>query len=346
MSRTIEWKDGTAYTIDQTKLPIKSVRIRLKSAADVAKAIRSMQMRGAPLIGVASAFGLALAAHHSKAKTTKQLMRELDVAGDLLVSTRPTAVNLKWAVDRVISKARLIGQRDSLALFVVEEAKRIAEEDYQANLLIGRHGATLIKNGDTVLTYCNAGALATAGYGSALGVLRAAVEAGKKIKVIASETRPLLQGARLTAYELARSGIPVTVITDSAVGYLMKRGMIDKTVVGADRILSTGHVFNKIGTYSVSVLAKVHGVPLYVAAPTSTIDVTTKLESVIIEERAASEIQYFHGIRIVPKGVSALNPAFDVTPPENVSAIVSENGLAFPPYGESLLVLVNSRRLA
>ncbi len=346
MDRTIEWRDGVVATIDQTKLPTRSVTIRLNNVVGVAKAISTMKMRGAPLIGVASAYGLALTAFHSKARTRKQLMKELEASGRLLVSTRPTAVNLRWAVDRIISKAKLIDDRDSLALFVVKEARTIAEEDYQANLAIGHYGATLIKNGDTVLTHCNAGALATAGYGTALGVIRAAVQAGKKITVIASETRPLLQGARLTAYELLKSRIPVTVITDNAVGHVMQMGIIDKIVVGADRILSTGHVFNKIGTYGLSILAKAHGVPLYVAAPTSTIDMVSTLKSVKIEERAASEVQYICGVRVVPRGVKILNPAFDITPPENVEAIVTENGLAFRPYTESLQTLVSSKSVA
>ncbi|MFH0848467.1 MAG: S-methyl-5-thioribose-1-phosphate isomerase [archaeon] len=341
MYRTIEWKSGIVETIDQTQLPNKTKIIRLRNAPEVANAIREMKIRGAPLIGVSAGYALALTACHSRAKTSRELMVELERDGRILVATRPTAVNLRWAVNRIISKTKE-AENNHLRTFVVEEAKRIAEEDYQANLTMGKHGSTLIDDGDVVLTHCNAGALATSGYGSALGVIRAAVEAGKKIKVIASETRPLLQGARLTAYELKKSRIPVWVVTDNAVGHLMQNHMISKAVVGADRILSTGHVFNKIGTYSISVLAKAHQVPLYVAAPTSTLDMNGTLESVKIEEREANEIHFIGKKRITPNGVKVYNPAFDVTPPQNIEAIITEKGVVFPPYTETLAKLVSS----
>jgi methylthioribose-1-phosphate isomerase len=265
--RTIEWQNGTVQTLDQTKLPLETVILNLKTCDAVAEAITNMRIRGAPLLGAAAAFGIALAAYHSKAKTNQALIEDLEIASTAIKRTRPTAVNLFWAADRVLQKARgFSGKTDDLKELVVKEAQKIADEDAAANRAIGKNGRELIKDGDTVLTHCNAGELATVEYGTALGIVRAAWEQGKKIKVIATETRPLLQGARLTSYELNRDGIPVTLITDSMVGYVMQKGLVNIVIVGADRIVKDA-VFNKIGTFTVAIVAKEHNVPFYVAAP-------------------------------------------------------------------------------
>ena len=292
-----------------------------------------MKVRGAPLIGVVAAFGLALAALRSDATRVEDFLSDMEEAAGLLRSTRPTAVNLFWAIDRVLRAVRKAAERtasvEELRHVAVEEALRIAEEDVKLNRRIGKHGEKLVPDGATVLTHCNAGALATAGYGTALGVIRAAVEAGKKVKVIATETRPLLQGARLTAYELLRDGIPVTLITDNMVGFVMSKGMVDLVVVGADRIVRDG-VFNKIGTYTIAVLAKEHGVPFYVAAPSSTLDLSRTSREVIIEERSPEEVTHIGTVRIAPEGVGVLNPAFDFTPMRYVTAIITEDGVFRP----------------
>lgn len=268
--RTIEWKDGAVITVDQTKLPDEMSFLKMKECRQVASAIKDMRIRGAPLIGVAVAYGLALTAHHSRTGEKRELMREIEQSAEILKKTRPTAVNLFWAVDRVVKKARETpGSAKAVAKAVVDEAQRMADEDVQANRKMGGHGAKLIDDGDTVLTHCNAGRLATVDYGTALGVIRAAWEQGKQIRVMATETRPKLQGARLTAYELKRDGIPVTLITDGMVGYVVSKRLVNKVVVGADRIVRDA-VVNKIGTYSIAVLAHEHGVPFYVAAPMST----------------------------------------------------------------------------
>ncbi len=327
--RTIEWHNGTVKTINQLKLPYKTEFLELKTCNEVAEAIKTMKIRGAPLLGAAAAYALALTAYHSKAKRREELIRELEEAAETIKNTRPTAVNLFWAIDRIMNKARAFhGSVTDLAFFVVDEAEKIAEEDANANRSIGKHGASLINDGDTVLTHCNAGALATVEYGTALGVIRAAAEQGKKVRVIATETRPKLQGARLTAYELKRDGIPVTLICDTMVGYVMYKRMIDKVIVGADRIVRDA-VINKIGTYQIAVLAKEHGVPFYVAAPKSTFDLTRKSAEVIIEERSPEEVTYIGAERIAPKGVTALNPAFDVTPLKYVSAVICEEGILY-----------------
>ncbi len=292
-----------------------------------------MKVRGAPLIGVVAAFGLALAALRSGARGAEGFLSDMEEAAGLLRSTRPTAVNLFWAIDRVLGAVREAAGRgasvEELKRVAVEEALRIAEEDVELNRRIGQHGEKLVPDGATVLTHCNAGALATAGYGTALGVIRAAVEAGKKVRVIATETRPLLQGARLTAYELLKDGIPVTLITDNMVGFVMSKGMVDLVVVGADRIVRDG-VFNKIGTYTIAVLAKEHGVPFYVAAPSSTLDLARASNEVVIEERPPEEVTHIGTVRIAPEGVGVLNPAFDFTPMRYVTAIITEDGVFKP----------------
>ena len=327
--RTIEWQNGTILTIDQTRLPHETVILKMKSCEEIAEAIKSMRIRGAPLLGAAAAYALALTAHYSKAKKREEIVKELEKAADLLRKTRPTAVNLFWAIERILTKAKgFSGNAKALAAAVVEEAKKIADEDAAANRLIGKYGAQLISKGDTVLTHCNAGALATVEYGTALGVIRAAWEQGKKVKVFATETRPKLQGARLTAYELVRDGIPVTLITDSMVGYVMQKRLVNKVVVGADRIVKDA-VINKIGTFTVAVLAKEHGIPFYVAAPKSTFDLKITSADVIIEERDPKEVTNIGSIRIAAEGVNILNPAFDVTPLKYVTAIICESGILF-----------------
>jgi methylthioribose-1-phosphate isomerase len=328
--RTIEWKNGVVVTVDQTKLPTETVLLKMKKCSEVASAIKTMQMRGAPLIGVAAAYGLALAAYHSKAEKREQLMKELEASAEMLRRTRPTAVNLFWAVDRVMKRAReTVGDAKAVAGAVVEEAQMMADEDVEVNRKIGENGAALIKGGDVVLTHCNAGSLATVDYGTALGVIRAAWSQGKKIEVIAAETRPQLQGARLTAYELMRDGIPVTLITDNMVGFVMARKQVNLVVVGADRVVKDA-VINKIGTYSVAVLAKAHGIPFYVAAPKSTMDLEHTSSDVIIEERNPEEVTCFRSERIAPEDIQVMNPAFDVTPMKYVRAIITEAGVLSP----------------
>ena len=316
-------------TIDQTKLPSEVVFLEMKECRQVASAIRDMKIRGAPLIGVAAAYALALTAYYSKAKAKKELIKEIEESGSLLKKTRPTAVNLFWAVDRIMRKAcETTGTAKTVAKAMVEEANKMADEDVETNRKIGEHGSALLNGGDVILTHCNAGALATVDYGTALGVVRAAWEQGKKVRVIATETRPKLQGARLTVYELKRDGVPVTLITDSMVGYVMYNGLVDKVIVGADRIVQDA-VINKIGTYANAVLAKEHGIPFYVAAPKSTFDLTHKSTDVIIEQRSPEEVTRINSRRIAPEGVKVLNPAFDVTPLKYVAGIICETGVLF-----------------
>jgi methylthioribose-1-phosphate isomerase len=328
--RTIEWKDGVVVIVDQTKLPNEVVWVEMKNSDDVASAIKEMKLRGAPLIGVAAAYGLALTAFHSKAKTRDDLMKELESSAEVLRKTRPTAVNLFWAIDRIMKRAQeTSGTKEALVEAVVAEAQGMADEDVEVNRKMGKFGAQLIDDGDVVLTHCNAGSLATVDYGTALGVVRAAIEEGKNVKVIACETRPKLQGARLTCYELMRDGIPVTLITDTMVGYVMSKGLVDKVVVGADRIARDA-VLNKIGTYNVAVLASEHGIPFYVAAPTSTMDQSRTSEEAVIEERNPDEVTNVRSERIAPEGVKVLNPAFDITPLEYVDAVITEEGILTP----------------
>ncbi len=328
--RTIEWKDGIVELIDQTKLPNEVVWIKIADYNTMASAIKEMKLRGAPLIGVAAAFGLALCAIHSKTKTSEELIKELEMAADVLKKTRPTAVNLFWAIDRIIQKAKKnVGNKENLVQAVVEEAKKMADEDVKINKKMGKHGAELLDDGDTVLTHCNAGSLATVDYGTALGVIRAAIEEGKNIKVISCETRPRLQGAKLTCYELMHDGIFVTLISDTMVGYVMSKGMVDKVIVGADRIVRDA-VLNKIGTYNLAILAFEHGIPFYVAAPISTMDQNSSSSDVVIEERNPLEVTNIGCERIAPEGVKVLNPAFDITPLEYVDAVITEEGILVP----------------
>jgi len=339
---TVDWLEEGVSMLDQRLLPDRETYNLYDDYQGVAEAIRTMVIRGAPAIGVAAAMGVALAAEMVPASDFDEFSQNMEPAFKMLASTRPTAVNLFWALDRM--KRRFEGLKDeeigAIREALVAEALAIQSEDVETNRRIGKFGASLIDDGDTVLTHCNAGALATAGYGTALGVIRAAVEAGKKVDVIADETRPFLQGARLTAWELSKDGIPVTVITDNMAGSLMAKGMVQKAVVGADRIAANGDVANKIGTYSVAVLASHHNVPFYVAAPLSTIDVTLSDGTGIpIEERSPDEVTHIGGRRIVPEGVPVKNPSFDVTPNELVTAIITEKGIAKPPYTESLTKL-------
>jgi methylthioribose-1-phosphate isomerase len=328
--RTIEWKTGVVVTIDQTKLPCEAEYIEIKNCAEMANAIKTMKIRGAPVLGVAAAYGLALTAFHSKAKTAQQLSRELEFSAELLRKTRPTAVNLFWAIDRVLKKAEETkGNIRVIAQSVVCEAQKMADEDVETNRRIGEAGARLIQDGDTVLTHCNAGSLATVDYGTALAVVRVAVGQGKCVNVIATETRPLQQGARLTTYELQRDSIPVTLITDTMVGYVMANKLVNKVIVGADRIVKDA-VFNKIGTYSVAILAHEHGIPFYVAAPWSTFDLRRVSRDVTIEERSPEEVVVCGGRRIAPEGVKVMNPAFDATPLKYVSAVITETGVLTP----------------
>lgn len=340
--RTIEWKDGYVVTIDQSKLPHQLVYLRMRNCRDLTSAIKTMKIRGAPLIGVAAAYGLALTAFHATASNRDKFARQIEACAKLLRETRPTGVNLFWAVDRVLRKLHECSSSSvkTLRNLVVIEAQKMADEDAETNRKIGENGSKLIKDGDTVLTHCNAGALATVEYGTALGVIRAAWEEGKKIDVVATETRPKLQGARLTAYELKSEGIPFCLITDSMVGYVMSKGMIDKVVVGADRIVRDA-VVNKIGTYSIAVLAHEHDVPFYIAAPVSTFDMKHTSQDVVIEERNTEEVTCFQSKRIAPKGTKALNPAFDVTPMKYLTGVICEEGVFSPKDLAKLSVAKN-----
>jgi methylthioribose-1-phosphate isomerase len=339
MIQTLEWTDGGVRFIDQTKLPMEETYVTCKTHEQVADVIRTMVVRGAPAIGVSAAMGIALGVKNSKAESVGELKKEFDQICDVIGKTRPTAVNLFWAIERMQKKFEHLRahQLGLIKAELIEEAKRMHAEDIAANQAMGRHGATLMPNSGGVLTHCNAGALATAGYGTALGVIRAAVEAGKKIHVYADETRPFLQGSRLTAWELMKDGIPTTVISDNMAGAMMRQGKIGAIVVGADRIAANGDVANKIGTYSVAVLAKENGIPFYVAAPLSTVDLNCPDgDGIPIEQRNAKEVTHIAGKQMVPDGVSVENPAFDVTPAKYVGAIITERGIAREPYGESL----------
>jgi len=343
MFKTIEWKNNMVVMIDQRLLPNEEVYRTYMDFLDVAEAVREMVIRGAPAIGVAAAMGIALGAIDIKSKERKEFVKQFNHICNVMAHTRPTAVNLFWAIDRmkrIVKENPKLGA-DELKERLVEEAKRIYEEDIEINRQMGRHGSKLIKNRATVLTHCNAGALATAGYGTALGVIRAAIEEGKKIKVFADETRPFLQGSRLTAWELMKDGIDTTLITDNMSGYIMKKGLIDAVIVGADRIAANGDVANKIGTYSVAVLAKEHKIPFYVAAPISTIDLKIKSgDSIPIEERDIREVTHIKDIPIAPNAVKVKNPAFDVTPNRFVTAIITEKGIVRKPFGKNLSRLV------
>ena len=337
---TVSWQDDGVVLIDQTKLPNKLVYVKCKDYKQVADAIKNLVVRGAPAIGVTAAFGLALAAKASKAKELSELMTELDTSFKVLRATRPTAVNLFWALERVMGKAKRAKTVEAAKAAVIEEAKRMSEEDIHANRQMGSNGAKLFSDGDVVLTHCNAGSLATVAYGTALGVIRSAKESGKRLSVIATETRPVMQGARLTAFELQHDGIDVSLIPDTAVGHMMARGAIKRVIVGADRVLRSGHVFNKIGTYQVAILASKHKVPFYVAAPLSTFDFESNPEDVVIEERSADEVTKVGRKRVAPKGVRIFNPAFDMTPPELITGIITEKGVLKPPFEKNLKALL------
>ncbi len=339
MIQTLEWTEHGVRFIDQTKLPTEETYVTCTTYEQVADVIRTMVVRGAPAIGVAAAMGIALGVNSSKAETVGELERELDQICEVIGKTRPTAVNLYWAIGRMQEKFESLRVRPipDIKQGMEEESKRMHAEDIAANRAMGRHGATLMPSSGGVLTHCNAGALATAGYGTALGVIRAAVEQGKKIHVYADETRPFLQGSRLTAWELMKDGIPTTVISDNMAGAMMKQGKIGAIVVGADRIAANGDVANKIGTYTVAVLAKENGIPFYVAAPISTVDLACPSgDQIPIEQRNVREVSHIAGKQMVPDGVSIENPAFDVTPAKYVNAIITERGIAREPYLESL----------
>jgi methylthioribose-1-phosphate isomerase len=345
MVETIEWTADGVVMIDQTRLPLHEEYVTCRNYEEVATAIRDMIIRGAPAIGVAAAMGVAIGVQYASAV---DLDAQVDVICETLAKTRPTAVNLFWAIDRMkrvytTMRGKSLGEiRERL----IREAQLVREEDIAINRAIGRHGAALIPDRKTVLTHCNAGALATAGYGTALGVIRAARESGKQIDVFADETRPFLQGARLTVWELQQDGIPTTLITDNMAGHFMKSGRIGCVVVGADRIAGNGDVANKIGTYSVAVLARENGVPFFVAAPVSTLDLTLASgDQIPIEQRAAAEVTHVFGHAVAPEGTAVQNPAFDVTPARYVTAIITENGVARAPYEESLRQIVLCERV-
>lgn len=342
MAPTIQWTPGGVVMIDQTRLPREEIYVTCRTYLEVAEAIRTMVIRGAPAIGVAAAMGMALGALHAD---PARLDEEMETIGATLAATRPTAVNLFWAIDRMKRLyASLRGRPvEQIRAALVREAQQVYLEDIAINEAIGRNGAALVPDGKTVLTHCNAGALATAGYGTALGVIRAAVATGKKIDVFADETRPFLQGARLTVWELMQDGIPTKLITDNMAGHFLRSGRIGCVVVGADRIARNGDVANKVGTYPVAVLAKENGVPFYVAAPVSTLDLTLDSgEQIPIEQRPATEVTHVFGVPVAPENTEVENPAFDVTPARYVTAIITERGVARAPYADSLPALAGA----
>jgi methylthioribose-1-phosphate isomerase len=327
--------------IDQTKLPGRLSYVKFDDYREVANAIKNLIIRGAPAIGIAAAFGLALAAQQSKAKNISELLLDLNIACNVLKSTRPTAVNLFWALERVIEKVKKLDDVDEVKEAILNEARKLAEDDLRINKQIGLNGAQLLADGDVIMTHCNAGALATYSYGTALGVIRSTLESGKRISVIATETRPVMQGSRLTAFELHYDGIDVSLIPDTAVGHMMSKGAINHIIVGADRILRTGHVFNKIGTYQLAIMSKMHKISFYVAAPISTFDLkNTDPNNIEIEERSMDEVVKIGKKRIAPKGVRIFNPAFDMTPPNLITAIITEKGVLKPPFEENLRSLL------
>lgn len=339
MIKTVEWTDAGVRFIDQTKLPTEETYVTCKNYEEVAHAIRTMIVRGAPAIGVSAAMGVALGVRESKASDNLELRREFTRICEVLAGTRPTAVNLFWAIRRMREKFEQVSDQPIAAIkeTLVAEAQRVLAEDIATNQLMGKHGAMLMPASGGVLTHCNAGALATAGYGTALGVIRAAVDSGKKLQIFADETRPFLQGSRLTAWELMKDNIPTTLIADNMAGAMMRQGKINAVVVGADRIAANGDVANKIGTYTVAVLAKEHGIPFYVAAPFSTVDLETATgDEIPIEQRSSQEVTHLAGRQIAPDGVRVENPAFDVTPHKYVTAIITERGIVRAPYQQAL----------
>ncbi len=336
LPRTVRWEKGKVILIDQTKLPEELTFVECEDVECVARAIEEMKVRGAPAIGATAAFGLALVAYYSKAEDENEFFSEVEKAARRLRRTRPTAVNLFWAINRVMRAAKAGKSLQDMRKRVLEEALKIAEEDVESNRMIGEYGQELIEDGQTIMTICNAGSLATVHLGTVLAPIYLAWEKGKKIKVIALETRPVLQGARLTAFELHYAGIPVTLIVDGASGYVMREIGVDLVLVGADRILRDGTIFNKIGTYNLAIISKEHGVPFYSVAPTSTFDLKSKREDVVIEQRNPGEVIEIKGVRIAPSGVRVLNPAFDMTPPEYLAGILTEKGILRPPLMESI----------
>ncbi|MFH0897354.1 MAG: S-methyl-5-thioribose-1-phosphate isomerase [Candidatus Bathyarchaeota archaeon] len=338
--RTIWWDKDRVFFINQRELPAKLEYIVCREPSRIVTAIKDLEIRGAPAIGIAAAMSLALTAYNSKAMKREQLQSELEDCAETIKKTRPTAWNLFWAVDKVLKRTRSTkGRVDNMREAVIKEALAIADEDLKTNKTLGTYGASLLEDGDIVGTICNAGWLATAGeYGTALGVIKVAHEQGKKISVIALETRPILQGARLTAFELKQDGIDVKVISDGAIGYCFSKSLINKFICGADRVVwSSGcHIFNKIGTYTASVAASRHHIPFYVAAPFSTFDFEHSVEAVTIEERDPKEVKEIFGHQIVPEDVPVLNPSFDVTPPELISAIITERGIIYPPFKDNV----------
>ncbi|MEN6519521.1 MAG: S-methyl-5-thioribose-1-phosphate isomerase [Armatimonadota bacterium] len=341
MIRTVDYKDGKIVIIDQNRLPHELITVELGDYLQVADAIRTMKVRGAPALGVTAALGVALGALPITSAGFEEFYERLETISEEIKSTRPTAVNLFWGVDRVLELAR--ERRDLPVDSIKSELVRLAcsmlDEDENICRTLGRIGGGLLKDGDGVLTHCNAGGLACVGYGTALGVIRGAVESGKRLRVYADETRPRLQGMKLTAWELARDGIDVTIIADNMAAALMRKGMIDACVVGADRIAANGDTANKIGTYSVAVLARAHGIPFYVAAPTSTIDFSIASgDGIVIEERSSEEMTHIDGRAVAPAGVPVINPAFDVTPAELITAIITEQGIIRPPYNTKELI--------
>ncbi|HSJ54289.1 MAG TPA: S-methyl-5-thioribose-1-phosphate isomerase [Anaerolineae bacterium] len=348
--RTVEWDPkGAVKMIDQRRLPLEFVVLELADPAEVAVAIEDMAIRGAPAIGAAAAFGLALAARQSPAASRQALLADLESAAALLRATRPTAVNLFWAIDRMLRCAHGVEEDGPRAIVeaLVAEAQRIADEDVEINRRIGAHGAALVEPGARILTHCNAGALATVDYGTALAVVRTAHEQGKGVHVWVDETRPRLQGARLTAWELMNEGIPMTLIADNVAGHLLRTGQVDLVVVGSDRTVANGDVANKIGTYKLAVLAQENGVPFYAAVPTSTIDLSIEHgDQIPIEERSAKEVTHPGGCQVAPDGVAVLNLAFDVTPHRYVTGIITENGVAYPPFKQSLRRMVEHGKIS
>ena len=330
--------------IDQTKLPNSLEFVTYTDYKQIANAIKTLVVRGAPAIGVSGAFGLALAALQCDTKDKSEFIIYLESAQKTLLQTRPTAVNLAWGLEKIMNVAKNADTVDEIRKSVIATAKQMAEEDIEINKTMGKNGSELFSNNDTIMTHCNAGALATVGYGTALGVIRATKENGKKIKVIATETRPVQQGSRLTVFELKHDGIDVSLIPDTAVGYTMANGLVNKIIVGADRILRTGHVFNKIGTYQIATMAKRHNIPFYVAAPLSTFDLDSAPDDVVIEQRKASEVTGIGDKKTAPDGIDVINPAFDMTPPELVSGIITENGVVKPPYEESIRELFEAKK--
>ena len=334
--RTVEWINNKVKMIDQTKLPNQLTFVEFDDFNQVADAIRTLVVRGAPAIGVSGAFGLALASLQSSATTKDELIEYLEKAKKILFETRPTAVNLAWGLEKIMKVAKSGNSIDEIKKLVIDESKRMADEDIEINKTMGKNGSELFDDNDTIMTHCNAGALATVAYGTALGVIRATKESGKNVKVIATETRPVQQGSRLTAFELKHDGFDVSLVPDTAVGYSMANGLVDKVVVGADRIVKTGHVFNKIGTYQVATMAKQHGIPFYVAAPLSTFDMKNDSKNIIIEMRNGSEVTGIGDKKTAPDDVNVINPSFDMTPPELISGIITEKGVAKAPYEESI----------